>query len=275
MHRKHPFISVILILLLTACEHEISYDYPTLDEPLVNIEGRITNEGAYVRISKTQPVTTPSQYQAIGNADVWIESDNGITEQLHFVDSCGMYLPEKELIGKVGHSYTLHVVIDGHTFEGTSTMPPPAPITETKFRWLDIQYERILHYDLTAIDPQPETLNYYWYRMLRGNQVYRWNAIDDRGCPAGFFVRDIICMSEGMKKDQDYEDRVLVDGDTINLELLTIDKPTYDYLQSLIMSRQTSANPTTNLKGSCTGFFTAASITHSDQEVFRYEQITE
>lgn len=275
MHRKHPFISVILILLLTACEHEISYDYPTLDEPLVNIEGRITNEGAYVRISKTQPVTTPSQYQAIGNADVWIESDNGITEKLHFVDSCGMYLPEKELIGKVGHSYTLHVVIDGHTFEGTSTMPPPAPITETKFRWLDIQYERILHYDLTAIDPQPETLNYYWYRMLRGNQVYRWNAIDDRGCPAGFFVRDIICMSEGMKKDQDYEDRVLVDGDTINLELLTIDKPTYDYLQSLIMSRQTSANPTTNLKGSCTGFFTAASITHSDQEVFRYEQITE
>ena len=275
MHRKHLFISVILILLLTACEHEISYDYPTLDEPLVNIEGRITNEGAYVRISKTQPVTTPSQYQAIGNADVWIESDNGITEQLHFVDSCGMYLPEKELIGKVGHSYTLHVVIGGHTFEGTSTMPPPAPITETKFRWLDIQYERILHYDLTAIDPQPETLNYYWYRMLRGNQVYRWNAIDDRGCPTGFFVRDIICMSEGMKKDQDYEDRVLVDGDTINLELLTIDKPTYDYLQSLIMSRQTSANPTTNLKGSCTGFFTAASITHSDQEVFRYEQITE
>lgn len=275
MHRQYLFISVILMLLFTACEHEISYDYPTLDEPLVNIEGRITNEGAYVRISMTQSVTTPSQYQTIGNADVWIESDNGITEKLHFVDSCGIYLPEKELIGKVGHSYTLHVVIDGHTYEGTSTMPPPAPITETKFRWLDIQYERILHYDLTAIDPQPETLNYYWYRMLRGNQVYRWNAIDDRGCPVGFFVRDIICMAEGMKKDQDYQDRVLVDGDTINLELLTIDKPTYDYLQSLLMSRQTSANPTTNLKGGCIGFFTAASITHSDQEVFRYEQITE
>ena len=104
--------------------------------------------------------------------------------------------------------------------------------------------------------------------MLRGNQVYRWNAIDDRGCPPGLFVRDIICMAEGMKRDTDYQDRVLNDGDTINLELLTIDKPTFDYLQSLLMSRQTTANPITNLKGGCLGFFTAASITHGNSTIW-------
>lgn len=268
MRQQYSFILFLLLLLLTACEHDISYDYPSLEGQLFNIEGRVTNEGAFVRITQTQPMIASPQYQAIANANVWIEKDNGTIEKFHYIDSCMMYLPEKEFTGEPGHTYTLHVIANGQTYEGQSTMPPPAPVTETKFRWLDIRYERILHYDLTAIDPQPDTLNYYWYRMLRGNKVYRWNAIDDRGCPPGFFVRDIICMAEGMKKDKDYQDRVLNDGDTINLELLTIDKSTFDYLQSLLMSRQTTANPISNLKGGCLGFFTAASITHGNSTIW-------
>ena len=172
MRQQYSFILFLLLLLLTACEHSISYDYPSLEGQLLNIEGRVTNEGAFVRITQTQPMIASPQYQAIANANVWIEKDNGTIEKFHYIDSCMMYLPEKEFTGEPGHTYTLHVIANGQTYEGQSTMPPPAPVTETRFRWLDIRYERILHYDLTAIDPQPDTLNYYWYRVTVGSGYF-------------------------------------------------------------------------------------------------------
>lgn len=240
------------------------------------VEGRLTNENVFVRLTQSCPMDEAvSDSFTLRQAEMHIICDDGHVENLVYSDSIDCYVSPTGFVGTPGHTYTLAIELDSHHYEGHSTMPHLAPITETQFRWLDIKSARILHYDMQAIDPQPDTMNYYWYRMLRGQEVYRWNAVDDRGCPDGLFVRDIICMVEGMAREDNkqYHDRVLYEGDTIRLELMTIDQPTYDYLQSLLLSGQTTANPITNMKGGCHGFFTAASLTHAPMVIFRYEDV--
>ena len=62
-----------------------------------------------------------------------------------------------------------------------------------------------------------------------------------------------------------------MEGDTISMELMTIDRPCWDYFQSLMVSEGMMSNPITNIKGGAVGIFMAASITRPDAIVFRKE----
>jgi hypothetical protein len=128
-----------------------------------------------------------------------------------------------------------------------------------------------------ATDPEPDVRNFYWYRMERhsvnadarrkqGNDPYRWNVFDDRGSRDGRIYRDIHCMMD-VSEDEPDEDNlksVLFEGDTITFQLMTIDRPTFDYYQSLSTGQRMGANPISNIKGGCQGYFVAGNVTRSD-----------
>ena len=213
---------------LTACKKEIDFDYNEV-EPIVMIEGRVTNEGTEVLVTRSRSVYDAVKPFGLQGAEVIVSTD-GLQEHLTYDETTGYY--RSSLKGQPGTTYRLTVEFEGCHYEATSYMYPPAPFTSVEFLWQPINNERMLAYEMWAADPQPDTRNYYWYRMDRTlhhphfaskttHDAYRWNVFDDRGCPPGRVFRDIMCMNEKTAEDdkKDDWDNILYEGDTITMRL--------------------------------------------------------
>lgn len=263
---------VMMLAVLTSCEHEIDFDYPSADE-LVVFDGCISNEGVLVKISRIRPMTDSTKNHLVSDAQVWISSDDGDNEQLVYDEQQHGYVSPSGMVGTPGHQYKMVATVDGHDYEATTEMLLPAPVDSVFYRWTELMNERIFFFSLRVIDPYPNERNYYWYKVMRGDEVFRWNCRSDRGCPPGYYEYDITC---SMEKDLDKEvdddgKRPLHEGDELWLEMMTIDKATYEYFQSLMTGNYTLANPITNIKGGAQGFFTAVNITRSASLRFNKE----
>lgn len=272
----------LLSLVLTGCKKEISFDYNEID-PVVVIEGRVTNEGMNVRVTKSRSMQDSVRSRCQQGAVVLITSDSGV-ETLTYDAATDSYHSSTK--GVAGNTYRMSVAFEGQQYEASSTMLKPAPIQSTEFLWQKVINERLLAYEMWAIDPEPDVRNYYYYRMDRRSshphlakfpksEAYRWSVFDDRGCPPGLLYRDIMCMSE-RAADEDKEENwksILYEGDTITLQLMTIDRPAYDFFTSLRAGQSGGANPRSNIAGGCQGYFLAGNVTHADTIVFSRDVI--
>ncbi len=273
---------ILLLLLLTlSCQKEIELDYRDI-EPVVSIEGRVTNEQVYVLITRTRSMNDSVKGRGIGGAVVTISSEDG-TEQLVYDARDGYYRPASGMKGVPGRTYRLDVTLDGHQYAASSTMPRQAPIVSTQFIWQSLLDNGMLMYEMWASDPEPDVRNYYWYRVDRrakdpkvrqkqGTDAYRWSSFDDRGAINARIYRDIMCVNEEMMDGQDIEDdqlkSILFDGDTITLQLMTIDRAMFEYYQSLSVGQRMGANPISNISGGCLGYFAAGSVSHADTVIY-------
>ena len=273
---------ILLLLLLTlSCQKEIELDYRDI-EPVVSIEGRVTNEQVYVLITRTRSMNDSVKGRGIGGAVVTISSEDG-TEQLVYDVRDGYYRPASGMKGVPGRTYRLDVTLDGHQYAASSTMPRQAPIVSTQFIWQPLLDNGMLMYEMWASDPEPDVRNYYWYRVDRrakdpkvrqkqGTDAYRWSSFDDRGAINARIYRDIMCVNEEMMDGQNIEDdqlkSILFDGDTITLQLMTIDRAMFEYYQSLSVGQRMGANPISNISGGCLGYFAAGSVSHADTVIY-------
>lgn len=285
--RKLLYI-VSIMLMVIACQKEIDIDYRNID-PVVSIEGRVTNEQIYVHITRSRSMNDSVKGCGVSGATVTISSADG-AEQLVYDNASGYYLSPSRLKGTAGRTYRLSVDLEGRHYESLSTMPQPAPITSAQFVWQPVLKNWLLAYQMEITDPDPTVEGYYWYRMDRfavdtkvrrkqGNDPYRWNVFDDRGTLDGIIRRDIHCMMEladdnGDEPEDDQLKSRLFDGDTITLRLMTIDRPVYDYYQSLTVGQRMGANPKSNITGGCLGYFAAGSVSRTDTIIFNKNKVT-
>ncbi len=269
-------------VLITGCTKEIDFDYNEMD-PIVVVEGRLTNEGATVMITKSRSVTDSVKGRCLTGADVHILAE-GIDEKLTYHPVTKRY--ESTLKGVPGTTYRLTVDFEGKHYEGTSTMTAPAPILTTQFLWQEILEERLLAYEVLAIDPDSLERNHFWYRMDRithhphfkgkdMSEPYRWGIFTDRGNPPGKILRDVTCMSEKAAEEDEEENwkGILYEGDTIIFQLMTLDLPSYEFYSTLRAGQGGGANPRSNLTGGCQGCFVAGSVTRADTVVFSYSKV--
>lgn len=273
--------TLLLLLLTLSCQKEIELDYRDI-EPVVSIEGRVTNEQVYVLITRTRSMNDSVKSRGIGGAVVTISSEDG-TEQLVYDARDGYYRPASGMKGVPGRTYRLDVTLDGHQYAASSTMPRQAPIVSAQFIWQSLLDNGMLMYEMWASDPEPDVRNYYWYRVDRrakdpkvrqkqGTDAYRWSSFDDRGAINARIYRDIMCVNEEMMDGQDIEDdqlkSILFDGDTITLQLMTIDRAMFEYYQSVSVGQRMGANPISNISGGCLGYFAAGSVSHADTVIY-------
>lgn len=275
---------ILTITALTACKKEIPFDYNEV-EPVVVVEGRVTNEGAWVVITRSRSVTDSVQPHCEQGALVTISAD-GSTTTLPYDAATDSY--RSSMTGIAGTTYRLDVDFDGHHYQSSAFMPAPAPILSAGFFWMSVMDERMLVYELWAADPYPDERNQFWYRIDRishhphlagksKTEPYRWGVHEDRGNPPGLVFFDIMTVSE-KTMDEDDEDNwksILYDGDTITCQLMTIDRPVYDYFSSLRAGQSGGANPSSNISGGCLGYFAAGSVTRTDTIVFRRSSVKE
>lgn len=270
-------------MLFTACKKEIDFDFNEID-PIVVIEGKVTNEGSTVVISKSHSVMTAERMHCLEGAVVTI-TGNGTTTPLQYDAEKDCYY--SSLTGVPGVTYRLSVDFEGKHYGGTSQMQKQAPIISSEFMWMFMMNERMLSYEIWAEDPEPDQRNYYWARMVRESshphfagqpqpQLYVWDSFDDRGCPPGKVFADMVTVSEQQMKDdeKDYWKWILYDGDRITVEMMTVDRTVHDYLRELKASQQgNGANPHSNITGGCLGYFVATSISRTDTIVFERDSL--
>lgn len=279
--RKYLYC-LLLATSILSCKKEIDFDYNEID-PIIVVEGRVTNEGCEVKMTKSRSMLDSVRSRCLTGANVVVSCD-GVVFPLSYNSARDCY--SSTLLGIPGKTYQLSIDYEGEHYEATSTMPAPAPILSTEFLWQDIVNERLLAYEMWAVDPAPDERNYYWYRMDRTyhhphfaqrkpKEPYRWSVFDDRGNPPGKLYRDVMCMSERAAEEDEEENwkGILYEGDSVMFQLMTIDRPTFEFFSSLRAGQSGGANPKSNITGGCQGYFTAGSITHADTLVFRYADV--
>jgi hypothetical protein len=271
-------------MLLSACTKEIDFDFHD-DDPVVVVEAKVTNEGRSVVISRSRSVSDSVHAQCLQGASVMISSAD-TTTVLAYDAAAGCY--HSTLPGTPGQTYRLSVDFEGKHYEASATMKGAAPITSSAFSWIRMNNQRVLCYEMWADDPEPDVRNYYWFKMNRTShhphlegrrqtEPYGWDLFDDRGCPPGTLFLDWIILYENTM-DEDKEDdwkTILYDGDSITVQLMTVDRQAYNYLYELRTGQNNGANPRSNISGGCLGYFAAGSITYSDTIVFERKNIEE
>jgi hypothetical protein len=287
MKKKTLFTFLLFDLFtvsLTGCKKEIDFDYHEI-APVVVIEGRVTNEGMEVLVTTSRSVTDSVHPRCLQGAAVSI-TGNGVTTVLPYDAATDSY--HSAVTGKAGETYHLSVDYDGRHYEASATMHDAAPILSANFYWMSMLGERMLVYELWAVDPDAAERNYYWYRVDRiskhphilqmksqAQEPYRWSVRDDRGCPPGKFFLDVMATSE-KAMDEDKEENwksIFYEGDKVVCRLMTIDRPVYDYFTSLRAGQSGGANPRTNISGGCLGFFAAGTVTRTDTIVYHKSDV--
>jgi hypothetical protein len=263
---KHTFIilaAIITALATYSCQEVVSIDLNKTD-PHIVIEGIVSDQqGPYtVKVSKTGNYFEPSLYfPPVSGATVVITDNLGQRDTLK-EDTSGTYTTTR-LQGSVGKTYSLAVIAEGKEYDAVSSMPQKIVI-DSMYAKPRQGFRAEPGFDIYVMfkDP-PETSNYY-----------RLNAHSSALIPADSIDgKRYRLFSDKLTNGNEMQERIRAGrnvqiGDTITVELLSIDKASFDYFSTLrdALSSERSAtslspaNPNTNLSNGSLGYFSAFTI---------------
>jgi hypothetical protein len=266
MEQRVGYAVIVLWLGLATggCEQVVSIDLHTAG-PQIVIEGKISDQAGPCTVSLTRTGTyfTPElSFPTVSGATVVIQDNMGARDTLRESTS-GVYTSQT-IRGIPGVTYALTVVAEGGTYTGSSTMPQRVKI--------DSLYVAARSggpggkgYDLyIAFADPPESGNYYRINVRPTNPAVPSDSVDGRRYRV---YSDKL--SNGTETVYRLRLRRQISvGDTLTVELMSIDKPTYEYYRTLdnILTSDRSptslspANPNTNLSSGSLGYFAAYAI---------------
>ena len=253
-------LSILSVIVFSGCQKVINVD---LNEaaPRIVIEGVINDRrGPYtVMISKSgsyfnQPVLPP-----VSGAVVIITDSSGIIDTLKEANP-GIYLTSKTR-GIPGRTYTLKVISESQEYSGISTMFSHVNIDSLNLVKAESQHfifggnnQNDTHLEIHCFFRDPDEKNFYRMRVFRNDSINTENyrLFDDQ-------------YTNGEEIELRAARATL--GDRFRIELLSLDKQTYEYyrtLEDLLFSNpvfgSTPANPENNLSNGALGYFGAYAV---------------
>ncbi len=265
LFRRTSFIVAIVFLglVLASCQQVVSIDLNKTNPHMV-IEGIITDQSTpdSVRITKSGDYFEPSLFfPTVSGALVTIADNAGTLDTLK-EDDAGTYR-SPALRGIPGRTYTLNVTVDGNSYGAVSTMPEKVFIDSlyaTQFRAFDGD----VGYYLYIIFQDPPTPGNYYRVNLNINRPLPTDSIT--GQRYHLFTDKLVNGNEVTIRMR--TGRSVMKGDTLTVQLLSIDKGAYDYYNTLndILTSDRAptslapANPNTNLTNGSLGYFAAFTI---------------
>lgn len=262
--KSATFLSILAAgFLLSACQKVVSIDLNKASPHLV-IDGVVTDQpGPYsVTLSLTGNYFEPSLYfPPVSNALVVLTDDQGQRDTLKEATS-GTYLSTR-LQGVAGRTYSLSVISDGKEYDGSSSMPQKVFI-DSLYAIPRTGFGGESGYDIYVMFRDPPALGNCYRVNARSSSLIPSDSID------GLRYR---LFSDKLTNGNEMAERIRAGrnvnpGDTITVELLSIDKAAYDYYSTLrdILSSDRSAtslspaNPITNLSNGPLGYFAAFTV---------------
>lgn len=260
-------VVAVMAAALSGCEKELDFRYHEID-PITVIEGGVTESGARVGITLTTPMDEPMERRRLTDARVSVEdmTDGGAVALAAGDD--GMFVAPEGFGGVAGHRYRLTVERDGMSFAAESEMLAPTVITDMEFEWIKMPYDHVAVLQVTFEDDQRSSGDCYWVRVYRNGEPYRWSAVDDRTASGGY-ISEVI-MTTRRDTEEEGDDDVLLDGDTVTVTVAPISQDMHDYLSALMSGG--SNGPRMFSGDFCLGYFLAAS-TDSRSMTFRPDEI--
>lgn len=246
---------VLAAIGLTSCEKVIDVDIKESASQLV-IEGTVADNADMqtIKLSRSVSYTEDNTYPPVSNAQVVVTDSRG--NEHNFVERIpGVYISSFK--GQPNITYTMRVKVDGQDYTAQSTMPRPVEldslsVTQITFGGEDRKVVAV-HYK----DPVDEANQYRFVMWVNGTQTRRVYANDDR-LTNGNDVKDQLFYSS----DDDNEE--INDGDMVEVEMQSIDRPLYKYWVTLADQSQngpgggvTPGNPPTNISNGALGYFSA------------------
>ena len=157
------------------------------------------------------------------------------------------------LQGVPGRTYNLSVIIDGLTYNASSTMPYPVSIDSIYFAKSPFGNDKLL--TVKFLDPA-NAVNYYrLVELINNDRQQRFSVASDR-----LYQGSPIIFTFPAQGDNDIK---LVTGDQITVWLESIDKNVYEYFRTARRdgSQSTSpANSVSNISSGVLGYFSAGSV---------------
>ena len=248
-------VIIATFLVLTACEDVIEIDLDNIEPKLV-IEAVITDQTVQqtVKLTKTGDYFEPGIYPTVSYANVILSDDMGNSEILSEVN-LGIY-QSTNLQGTTGIVYKLSVEVEDINYTAISEMPIKVNIDtlSTEFFEATPRFDEGYMVKCHFIDPAGIN-NYYRFKVYE-NGVLLNNSSD--------FVLSDDKIFDGNQAQMPLRMKTFQINDTVTVELLSLNKDTYDYYNTLIegssgpgggMSGSTPANPVSNISNGAMGYF--------------------
>jgi len=254
--KKYGVLYIFLAAsFLCSCEKVIDLNLETTT-PKIVIEGIFTdlNVRHTVSISSTVDFDASNAKQPVSGATVSLKEENGPT--IIFTEQGpGNYISTRYK-GIPGKKYTLTVISKGQTYIATSIMPLAVPIkslnqTELSFFGETRKFVQVNYQDPAGIP------NFYYNRLFVNKFKRSTFYLESDRFNDGKLVKNTIFNDEPD----------LVIGDTVRVQMLTIDQNVYKYLFSITQINGNGgpptapANPTSNFNNGALGYFSASTLT--------------
>jgi Domain of unknown function (DUF4249) len=242
-----------LLLVPASCQDVIELDLSDTDAQYV-IEGAVTDQtGPFiVKIRQSVHFDEPNVYPEISGANVTI-GDGSLSDTLREVRP-GLYETVRLKQGIPGRAYALSVEIAGKTFKAVSQMPYPVPFealtTTTGSFGGSVSILAVPNFT----DPAGLGNHYRFVQWNNGRRLPNIFVLDDRNSDGLRITRPLFTPGGDVET---------VMGDTLTVEMQSIDRATYKYLYALDASAGNGpnagvpANPENNFGGAALGYFSA------------------
>ncbi|MDR3666467.1 MAG: DUF4249 domain-containing protein [Ignavibacteriaceae bacterium] len=244
------------------CQKVVSIDLNAANPKLV-IDANITDQsGPYnIILSKSgdyfEPILT---FPPVSNAKVIVSDDLGRIDTFKESSVAGIY-KSSTLIGQSKRTYFLNVTAEGNSYSAVSYMPEKVKIDSLFYiKRLGSRFDEA-GYDIYVMFKDPPELGNYYRLNVHAGYLVPSDSVDGRRYRL---------YSDKLTNGNEMEERIragrlVVTGDTITVDLLSIDKATYDYFNTLrdILTSEGAAtslapaNPNTNLSNGALGYFAA------------------
>jgi hypothetical protein len=254
-------LSLIAILVFIGCEEVIQVELEN-SEPQIVIEATISNnpEDNIVIITKSTDFYEPNQYDRVSGAEVIVTDENGNTYSFSESDP-GVYT-NISIDPEVGMEYKISVNTGNDIYSAISVMQEPLVLDSISVEKDNRPFQDEFDYDYHAyFQDIPGREDFARFRLLINGKlqvgIFRY---DDRLTDGNYIDFDRFFFEE---RDE------ILPGDEITIEMLTIDKLTFEYFDTLrrvIASGRgpfgstSPSNPITNWNNNALGYFSAYSI---------------
>lgn len=250
-------------LLLASCEKELDFEYLDI-EPLLVIEGSLTETGAEVSLTWTTPMDEPMDKTRVTDATVSITDLTTGSVEMLTPDAEGLY--RNATGGIIGHEYELRVERDGEVNTSRCEMLPATEITGLEFSWISMPYDEVAILDISFKETAPGYGEHFWVRITKDGEPYQSTIMSDLASKDG--IIDLVVMTTRKNPDDENDDMTLKEGDELTVTITPISENMAYYFEAL----GNDSNGQAMFTGKrCLGYFLAGPVAEG-KVVFRADR---
>lgn len=261
--RKKIF-HIILILLLSACEEEISWNYKEVYSHDIVVEGLLTNENLQHKIKLTKPVTSLNEIpEPVSNAVIYLSDGQHILSATEFPANSGIYFASDAFQAVIDKTYYLYIEHNNEIYRATDYMVPVTPLKNIQ---LYKHPEYTDFYGITFIESDiPSMIEIYldWTHYNRFDTLYDGTGI----AKMVYYTLNTIDVAEIFKPDK--ENIYFPEGTQIIRKKYSLSPEHQEFARSLLSETEwrggyfdvLPGNTITNLSEGALGFFGVSAVT--------------